>query len=716
MTQEYLRPSRLASSALCSLAAIAIVVCAASAQWVQQGPFPTHRDIQGIEFVDGTEGWFVANDGPDHGSIWHTVDGGASWVEQYVSRLDRLEMIEMIDASNGWAIGADLVHTTDGGNTWNFANLPPLGVTGNYIQFVSPTHGWLSTRPAGWTNYLYRTTNGGLTWDYLGEFWVGPWMFVDQDFGWAIDAAQGVIRTTNGGLSWTDVGDPSGMSIDSAVYWAFSQDRVMVRTFDAANLLRWWITEDAGATWTQVSGNAGTKPVFVDENTGYSIYWYDVMTTTNGGYSWSVLGGNVGAKSLLSVGVSGDRVLAGGYYGFLTELDGSSWSQLSNGTGQLLRDISFVGSDLGWAVGDDFGLLETVDGGENWHHVFLPGDRRDLHEVRAFTASWVYARGGTSHYVTTDGVNWNEATWWPSGISYFSDPSNGWILEGDHTLHRTTDGGVTWAAQSVSGITGYGILRDLHFVNDSTGYLVALWDLIYRTTDGGATWSILPHPNTVGSDYRYVDFADTQNGWVAGSDGLILRTTNGGNTWVDQTLTDYREILDLEVVGADEALVCGGDTGGYGFVRHTTDGLNWPSLYVNDDSIQYGISVTPGNAWTCGVDGRIDHLVTEIASTPVNDLPDGTEPFLSVSAYPNPARRDVAISFRLKNESTVTLGIFDITGRSVRSLATRSFGAGVHEIHWDGRDDTGGAVANGRYFVRVDSGDGVDTIPVLILR
>ncbi|MEZ5065311.1 MAG: YCF48-related protein [bacterium] len=700
-------------------AVLAFGLATAHAEWVQQGPFPTHADTQSIEFVSATEGWLLSNDGPDGGEIWHTIDGGASWTRQFFSDLYRFQDLDMVDASVGFAIGHELRKTTDGGATWDFANLPPLGVQGNYIQMVSTTHGWLSTRPSGPTNYLYRTVNGGLSWDYLGEYWVGPWMFADETTGWAIDTAQRAIRTTDGGFTWAVIGDPSGISIDSGIHYAFSADRVIVRTFDFDNFLRYWITENGGATWTPVVGNPGVQPVFRDANEGYSAFQYDVVGTTDGGFSWSTVGAGVGAKWLTTVALRGPTdLVAGGGYGFLTERVGSGpWTQISNGSGELLRDVAFATPTKGWAVGDGFGLLETFDAGDTWRHVLLPGTRRDLLRVTAVSANRAFVRAASGHFVTTDGgATWLEAITWPEGVAYFRDETTGWLIEQDHqTFHKTTDGGASWSTQTVTGLSGttdLDLIHAIQFVNDDVGYIAARWDLIFRTTDGGATWNVLPHPPTVGGDYRLLAFADANRGWVAGSFGAILHTTDGGATWVNETLSDFSEILDLHVVDPTRAMVCGGRTGGFGFIRESVGGSPWTTVYSNPDLIQYGVFERNGAVWTCGTDGRMDHFAP--ASTSVGPPVDHS--ILSLSASPNPAPRSMTIQFRLPQPGRARVEVFDVQGRAVRVVAERVFPSGANGVTWDGRNEAGERVASGRYFVRIASPSGDDTVPVVVLR
>lgn len=87
------------------------------------------------------------------------------------------------------------------------------------------------------------------------------------------------------------------------------------------------------------------------------------------------------------------------------------------------------------------------------------------------------------------------------------------------------------------------------------------------------------------------------------------------------------------------------------------------------------------------------------------------------SAKPNPFRSLTAIPFELAGEARVSLAIFDVRGRRVRSLIDTEVRApGRHFAAWDGREDSGRPVASGVYLYRIQSGRMSETRGMVLLR
>lgn len=71
-------------------------------------------------------------------------------------------------------------------------------------------------------------------------------------------------------------------------------------------------------------------------------------------------------------------------------------------------------------------------------------------------------------------------------------------------------------------------------------------------------------------------------------------------------------------------------------------------------------------------------------------------------AWPNPARPGSRLRFSLPAESRgARLAVHDASGRRVRAFPG-TYGAGVHEVAWDGLDDRGRGVRSGVYFIRLE--------------
>ena len=87
----------------------------------------------------------------------------------------------------------------------------------------------------------------------------------------------------------------------------------------------------------------------------------------------------------------------------------------------------------------------------------------------------------------------------------------------------------------------------------------------------------------------------------------------------------------------------------------------------------------------------------------VTAAPDGDTPAFDRLAgiFPNPFNPQTRVRFHLVETGRIELSVLDVNGRRVRSLASETWDAGVHELSWDGRNDEGRPIASGVYFVQL---------------
>jgi hypothetical protein len=74
------------------------------------------------------------------------------------------------------------------------------------------------------------------------------------------------------------------------------------------------------------------------------------------------------------------------------------------------------------------------------------------------------------------------------------------------------------------------------------------------------------------------------------------------------------------------------------------------------------------------------------------------------------------VNLSLEVPTAVSVKVYDVTGRIVRTLSSRPRAAGILAFEWDGCDDAGRPVVGGVYFCRVKAGSVTETVRMVISR
>lgn len=118
------------------------------------------------------------------------------------------------------------------------------------------------------------------------------------------------------------------------------------------------------------------------------------------------------------------------------------------------------------------------------------------------------------------------------------------------------------------------------------------------------------------------------------------------------------------------------------------------------------------NPDTCHYSVTTDACVTHV--TGVDDRPAGLE--FSLTSSPNPFQKLSAVTFSLPAAGPVSLKLYDISGRLIRTLADGSMGAGRHVRVWDRGTNAGGSASPGVYFMRLEASGRVLSRKAVIVR
>jgi hypothetical protein len=86
------------------------------------------------------------------------------------------------------------------------------------------------------------------------------------------------------------------------------------------------------------------------------------------------------------------------------------------------------------------------------------------------------------------------------------------------------------------------------------------------------------------------------------------------------------------------------------------------------------------------------------------------------AASPNPFNPRTTIGFVLDSAQVVNLGVYDLAGRLVTTLAAGSYPPGRHDFVWNGTDEQGRRVASGVYLYRLESPDQVDVKRMVLVK
>lgn len=281
-------------------------------------------------FLNANSAWVLLPN-PDRlsGKVYHTSDKGSTWAA-YDFPYPTWQMqffdaqfgiiIAPLDAGAG-SMAVAVAYTVDAGETWKevYVNDPnregasdtlPLSGMKTGMTFSTPANGWVTgTKPQDGFVYLYRTENGGVSWQHqnlpLPEGMQNAQVILERPQ--FFNANEGVLpvtffqvnnesvgnfyKTTDGGQTWKLT---SNTDVTNHAYWF---DLTHGWNWDGTQLHR---TTDGGMTWQTLEmgfpeTSIQVKLDFVTAEQGWALVREDETTpaklffTLNGGKNWGTI-------------------------------------------------------------------------------------------------------------------------------------------------------------------------------------------------------------------------------------------------------------------------------------------------------------------------------------------------------------------------------------------------------------------------------------------
>lgn len=185
------------------------------------------------------------------------------------------DSVYFLDRTHGWlatfsAVRSEMLYrTSDGGRSWQAFPAPDhvlAAGTTDVVQFVTPDVGWLADiEPTGPVERLYETTDGGASWQQVGLLNQGlPRLgVVEFEPGGAVGWLGGVPYypgplevSTDSGRDWQPValpGSPAGSVVGVPAIFGAALIESVVACSAGRTELRTYLSLDNGAQWSLTS-------------------------------------------------------------------------------------------------------------------------------------------------------------------------------------------------------------------------------------------------------------------------------------------------------------------------------------------------------------------------------------------------------------------------------------------------------------------------------
>jgi len=331
-----------------------------------------------VSFFDNQSGAIVGQGG----TVVKTTDGGLTWTKVN-SGIGGVEFhdLEMFDDNTGLAVGDNgyFIRTTNGGNYWSLDRLQVTGLTlfrDETLQAINVVDQDFAVA-AGNNGVVYKTFDRGATWQSIGypilpdDYYITDVKFTSHDVGYVggtqLSAGVFVYRTTDGGVSWTLLNSIAGHFVDFT-----DPSHGWVATIGGTG----YRTTNGGTNWTPMTfPNNGSSVIinhldFASQNVGWVVGWFGYAArTSDGGVTWKLQNVSSAEETLLGLhALSDTEAYVVGVHQAPTTETASLYHTVDGGTtwtrsflpADFLNNIFVTASGNMWSSGYDGTVLHKA--------------------------------------------------------------------------------------------------------------------------------------------------------------------------------------------------------------------------------------------------------------------------------------------------------------------------------------------------------------------
>ncbi len=676
---------------------------------------PTFNLLRSIHFFNPDTAYAAVNFGTaGYGRLLRTTDGGLNWEEtDSVARI--LYFVKFADFNHGWIMGADLLETTDGGNS--FTQIPAPTALDNITAFDILNDSIITL--AGYRIYYYPptgadqiiqtaySTNKGQSWsfnDYFSKPWKGTTqnlMMLDENTAIAfVRTMPGIIYTTNGGVSWD-------MASNGVLKFYFNDIKQLGERVYLAGTGMSFLASEPGNNiadlWELRINHTYMRPSCAGfSESGLAVIFadqYRIYLSTDRGNTWAIKYGPVGYPTSLSI-VNDSLIYMSDKNGIYRSVDRcDTFESVAYFPSGLINSIYVKKNGTIWITNRDT-IMASSDNGNTWN-TKLQIQNEYFDGICFFEDGTFYAQGNYLYKSTDFGETWqlmNLPFNYLSQIEFY-DSKNGYLHGSSTGYYRTTDGGMTFTVVNFPGIANP---YRLFCQNAYTLYLTK--SNLYSSYDGGLSWRLNEfYPATPGYQFSSIHmFNEFEGIGITPYEDGIWITKNRGNTPVE--LSSFSATPLGNKVVMQWSTVTETNNMSFEIERKFKDG-SWEKI----GSVKGNGTVTQKVHYsfedlTLSGDGtysyrlkQIDYNGTFEYSNEVEVIfGDVPEDYAIQQNYPNPFNPSTKINFSLPEENRVVIRVYNSMGELVQEInrGTLSHGHFEQEIEM-------GSNPSGMYFCQV---------------
>lgn len=244
-----------------------------------------------VEFTDKNTG-FIVGQYNTKGIVLKSEDGGNTWFHIPQKFKTRLDDVEFINTTTGYASGYQgyMIKTSDGGNTW-FEVETPTNEDISTISFLTEDLGYAAAN----NRKILKTIDGGESWEEIAELnydWAIELLFLNEHKGFFLHNYSGFLSTVDGGKTWQEVEHDKFFDVMDI---QFVNDTIGYAVGGMLGPFLYLKTIDGGESWNQEIFPRSTLTTystmfFEDEFTGFVFNDLgEILTTADGAQNWLIL-------------------------------------------------------------------------------------------------------------------------------------------------------------------------------------------------------------------------------------------------------------------------------------------------------------------------------------------------------------------------------------------------------------------------------------------